>query len=122
MFRIQVKSRMASDSGNFTIKPNSLKAVDYYAFVIMGLGVMFRRDRLRVRQREEHPAVFLVPKNVVARALSQTTGSRGRTLLFTRERQTRWAEFRGRLGVDQLAQELGVPYPLPPRLRRTGRA
>jgi hypothetical protein len=113
--RIQVKSRMATDSGSFTIKPSTFRAVDYFAFVVMGLGEHFHGIRRAIKP-EPHPTIYIVPALVARRASAPGWGRGNRILLSPRHRNA-WRKYQDSHGVELVAKDLGVPFPVPKRLR-----
>ena len=107
--RVQVKSRLATDSDrSILVKPNTLGGFDFLIVVYLNVGYflsMAKRHQLREGERDPE---FLTLPNEIVRAHTVKTSSWGKV----RFKGLDLDPYRGTRGFDLIADKLGVPYPV----------
>jgi hypothetical protein len=109
--KIQVKSRLATDSNGFYVHSRTLKAFDYLIVVVMNLGDHFRRGA-DGRHGAKASTLYTLPVREIRRRL--VPGKREKVLFGSNRR---WlSKYEDDKGLEQIADDLMIPYPVPPRL------
>jgi hypothetical protein len=107
--RVQVKSRMATDSDrSVLVKPRTVDAFDFLIVVYLNIGYflgMAKRHPLRAGDSE--PELFVLPQAFVASNMSKTS-SWGKLRLRGHD----LSPFEGRKGIEQIARKLKISYPV----------
>jgi hypothetical protein len=106
--RIQVKSRMATDSDRgFPVKARSIDAFDFLVVVFLNVGYYFSKSRkYAVREGAREPEYYtLTPQFIRENHDARSSWGKVRT------RGLNMTEFKNELGFEQIAQALEVLYP-----------
>ena len=106
--RIQVKSRVATDSNlAFPVSKRTFGAFDYLVAVFMNVGWFYRKTKWRpVRAGARLPEFYTFPVKVIRNNLDvKSTWHKIRVGSFDAQ------EYRGETGFEQIADDLGVRYP-----------
>lgn len=106
--RIQVKSRMATDSDRgFPVKEKSIAAFDFLVVVFLNVGYYFRKAKShRHRAGAKDPEFFtLTPEFIREHHDSTSSWEKVRT------RGIDMSAFEGVKGFELISKELKVPYP-----------
>jgi hypothetical protein len=106
--RIQVKSRMATDSDRgFLVKPKSIDAFDFLIVVFLNVGYYLSKARNhKVRDGACEPEFYTLTSDFI-RANHDPKSSWGKV----RTRGLDLSAFKNELGFELVAQALGVDYP-----------
>ena len=106
--RIQVKSRLATDSDRgFPVKARTLDAFDYLIVVFLNVGYFFgKAKRSRSKDGAREPEFYTFPASFIrlhhdARSSWEKVRTRGLDI----------EEFKNEAGFEQIARDLGIPYP-----------
>jgi len=106
--RVQVKSRIASDSDkSILLKPKTLDAFDYLIVVYLNIGYFLRMAKTHpLREGDKVPEFLVIPRDIASKYLvPNSTWGKVRFKGLDRSR------YLGTAGIELIAQELGVPYP-----------
>jgi len=104
--RIQVKSRMATDSNGCDVNSKT-----FDAFEVMNLGYHYRGRSERIADGVRQPDLYVLPVSEVRR---RTVPGKRERILLGRDRG--WLErYKNDRGIEQIAKNLRVPFPMPPR-------
>lgn len=109
--RVQVKSRLATDSDRgFPVKGRTLSAFDYLIIVFLNVGYFFRKARPGdPRAGAGQPEFYTFPASFIRQHLNvRTSWEKVRTRGLDIDR------FRNEDGFEQIARDLGIPYPAKP--------
>jgi hypothetical protein len=106
--RIQVKSRLASDSDRgFPVKKGSFKAFDYVVVVFLNVGFFFdKAKRNACRTGAKDPEFYTFPLAFIKKHHDDTT-SWEKVLM----RGLDIEQYKNQDGFEQIARALHVPYP-----------
>lgn len=106
--RIQVKSRMATDSDRgFPVKAASLDAFDYLIVVFLNNGYFYRRRKsLGCEAGQAAPEIYTLPVGFI-REHHDATSSWEKV----RTRGLNLEPYAGVRGIEQIAKKLKIPYP-----------
>lgn len=106
--RIQVKSRLATDSDRgFPVKARTLNAFDYLIVVFLNVGYFFgKAKRSRSRDGAREPEFYTFPASFIrshhdARSSWEKVRTRGLVI----------EQYKSEAGFEQIARDLGIPYP-----------
>lgn len=106
--RIQVKSRMATDSDKgFPVKARSIDAFDFLVLVFLNVGYYFSKARKRAAQDGAREPVFYTLTQKFVRD-NHDAGSSWEKL---HTRGLNMTKFKNELGFERIAQALKIPYP-----------
>ena len=107
--RVQVKSRLATDSDkSIIIKPKTLAGFDYLMVVYLNVGYFLRMAGTHpLREGLRDPEFLTVPNDVVRSHI--VPSSKWGKVRFRGLEQT---PFLGTRGFDQIADQLRIPYPI----------
>ena len=106
--RVQVKSRLATDSDRgFPVKKRSIDAFDYLVVAFLNVGYFLgKAKRHASRDGAAHPEFFTFPAGFIRKHHdSQSSWEKVRTRGLDIEK------YRGEMGFEQIADDLGIPYP-----------
>jgi hypothetical protein len=106
--RVQVKSRMATDSDRgFPVKAKTIDAFDFLVVAFLNVGYYFRKARRHSAQEGAcEPEFFtLTPDFIREHHDSRSSWEKVRT------RGLDLSAFKNELGFELIAQSLGIPYP-----------
>jgi len=108
--RIQVKSRMATDSSlAFPVRKESLNSFDYLVLVFMNLGNFYSRAKKNPAPGGAcSPTFYTFPQSFVKRH-HDDSGSWKKVRL----NQIRLERYHDEKGIERIAKHLGVDYPGP---------
>jgi hypothetical protein len=105
--RVQVKSRLATDSDQgFPVKSQSLDAFDYLVVAFLNVGYFFRKSGFDPLAGAKPPKFFTLPASFVR---EHHRPSRSWEKVHTRGLDLE--AFRDEKGFEQIARDLGIPYP-----------
>jgi len=106
--RVQVKSRMASDSDRgFPVKSASLDAFDYLIVVFLNVGYFFRRRKAHgCEAGQAAPQFYTLPASFIRRHHDSTS-----TWEKVRTRGLNMEPYEGTRGIEQIARTLKIEYP-----------
>jgi len=106
--RVQVKSRYATDSDRgFPVKEKSFGAFDYLIVAFLNLGYYLQMAKHHpTRDGERDPELFTLPVEFI-RQHHRKEGSWEKVLTRGLDLQA----YAGAKGIDQIATDLGIPYP-----------
>jgi hypothetical protein len=108
--RVQVKSRMATDSNGCYVNSKQFGSFDYLILVVMNLGYHSRGRLERIADGVRQPDFYVLPMSEVRRRA--VAGKREKILLG---RDRGWLErYKNDRGIEQIAKDLRVPFPIPP--------
>ena len=106
--RVQVKSRLATDCGRgFPVKAKTLDAFDYLVVVFLNVGYfLHKRRRHPVEEGARDPEFYTLPASFIrehhdTRTSWHKVDTRGLDL----------DPYKDEVGFEQIARELGIPYP-----------
>lgn len=107
--RVQVKSRMATDSDRgFPVKAKTIDAFDFLIVAFLNVGYYFSKARRHsAREGAREPEFFTLTPDFIRehhdpRSSWEKVRTRGLDL----------SAFKNELGFELIAQSLGVPYPI----------
>jgi len=106
--RIQVKSRLATDSDRgFPVKARTLDAFDYLIVVFLNVGYFFgKAKRSRPRDGAREPEFYTFPASFIrSHHEARSSWEKVRTRGLDIER------YKNEAGFEQIARDIGVPYP-----------
>jgi hypothetical protein len=104
--RVQVKSRYATDSNRAVpVKTKTLNAFDYLIIVFQNIGYYYKRKP--VKEGLITPEFLTLPVSFVRE--HHTRKGVGWELFQTKKLDL--SKFKNEFGFEQLAQDLGIPYP-----------
>jgi hypothetical protein len=104
--RVQVKSRYATDSNRAVpVKTKTLNAFDYLIIVFQNIGYYYKRKP--VKEGLITPEFFTLPVSFVRE--HHTRKGVGWELFQTKKLDL--SKFKNEFGFEQIAQDLGIPYP-----------
>ena len=108
--RIQVKSRLATDSPlAFPVRKESLDSFDYLVLVLLNIGNFYGRAKQNPAPRGAcAPIIFTFPQSFVKRHFDGS-GSWKKVCLH----QLRLDRYRDDRGIELIARRLGIEYPKP---------
>jgi hypothetical protein len=106
--RVQVKSRIASDSDKgVLVKPKTVDAFDYLMVVYLNVGYFLRMAKTHpLKEGEKPPEIMVIPAEV-ARSYFLPNSKWGK-VRFTGLETYKYA---GSAGIELIAKELEIPYP-----------
>ena len=106
--RVQVKSRMASDSDRgFPVKEKSINAFDYLVVAFLNVGYFYgKRKSHGCRAGAAAPEFYTLPASFI-REHHDATSSWEKV----RTRGLDMSQYRDELGFEQIAVALGIDYP-----------
>jgi hypothetical protein len=106
--RVQVKSRLATDSDkSVLLKPTSLPSFDYLMVVYLNVGYFLRMaKRHTLLDGRRDPEILTIPRSIVGKYMVE--GSKWGKVRF---RDLDTTPYAGATGIDAIADELGIPYP-----------
>lgn len=106
--RIQVKSRLATDSDRgFPIKEGALNAFDFLIVVFLNVGYFLHKAKGRMsREGARAPEFYTLPAAFVREHHDSTS-----TWQKVRTRGLDLSAFRDEVGIELVAKALEVPYP-----------
>jgi hypothetical protein len=106
--RIQVKSRLATDCDRgFPVKARTFDAFDYLVVVFLNVGYFLQmRKRHPVLDGARDPEFYTLPVSFI-REHHDTSSSWHKV----RTRGVDITAFKNEAGFEQIARELGIPYP-----------
>lgn len=111
--RIQVKSRYATDSSKGVfIRKRALKAFDYLIVVLLNIGYYYGAKGGPGGRME--PEFYTLPSAFVRRHYVHRNGGMDR-LLLKRLDPKRLEASKNEKGFEQIARDLGIPYPRRPK-------
>ena len=106
--RVQVKSRLATDSDRgFPVKAQTLDAFDYLIVVFLNVGYFFgRAKRSQSRDGARDPEFYTFPASFIrshhdARSSWEKVRTRGLDI----------EQYKNEVGFERIAQDLGIAYP-----------
>lgn len=106
--RIQVKSRLATDSDRgFPVKARTLDAFDYLVVAFLNVGYFFgKAKRFRPRDGAREPEFYTFPASFIrshhdARSSWEKVRTRGLDI----------EQYKNEAGFEQIARDLRIPYP-----------
>ncbi len=106
--RVQVKSRIASDSDKgILLKPKTLDTFDFLIVVYLNIGYFLRMAKTHsLREGDKEPVLLVIPREVARNHVvpNSTWGK-------VRFKGLDWAKYAGAAGIELIADELGIPYP-----------
>jgi hypothetical protein len=107
--RVQVKSRLATDSDrSVLVRPKTLDAFDFLIVVYLNIGYFSRMaKRHPLREGEREPELFTLPHSFVDTYLSKTS-SWGKLRLRNHD----LSPYEGGKGIEQVARVLRIRYPV----------
>jgi len=107
--RVQVKSRIATDSDKgVLVKPKTVDAFDYLMVVYLNVGYFLRMAKTHtLREGDRDPQVLVIPASIARTYFAPNTkwGKMRFTGLDT-------SPYRGSSGIELIAKDLGIPYPV----------
>jgi hypothetical protein len=108
--RIQVKSRLATDSPlAFPVRKESLESFDYLVLVLLNVGNFYGRAKRNPAPRgASTPTIYTFPQSFVKRHFDGT-GSWKKVSL----NQLRLDRYLDDRGIEQIARRLEIEYPQP---------
>jgi len=106
--RVQVKSRLATDSDRgFPVKAQTLDAFDYLIVVFLNVGYFFQKARRSLsRDGATEPEFYTFPVSFI-RSHHDTRSSWEKV----RTRGLEIELYKNEAGFEQIARELQIPYP-----------
>ena len=106
--RIQVKSRLATDSDRgFPIKESGLNAFDFLIVAFLNVGYFMHKAKGRKsREGARTPEFYTLPAAFVRKHHDATS-----TWQKVRTRGLDLSAYRDEAGIELVAEALGVPYP-----------
>jgi len=106
--RVQVKSRIASDSDKgILVRPKTLDAFDFLIVVYLNIGYFLRMAKTHpLREGDKPPELVVIPRDI-ARTYLVPNSTWGKV----RFKGIDWGKYAGTTGIELIADELGVPYP-----------
>jgi hypothetical protein len=108
--RLQVKSRSASDAGQFfPMKSAGLDGFDFLVYVRLNIGYFYRTAR--IGQADDRPPEFYTLPASAARTSFSSNGKWGGRIAFGK---ADLAPYRDAAGFEQIATVLKVDRPRPP--------
>lgn len=106
--RVQVKSRLASDSDRgFPVKGRTLDAFDYLIVAFLNVGYFFgKAKRSRSKDGAREPEFYTFPASFIrshhdARSSWEKVRTRGLDI----------EQYKNEVGFERIAQDLGIAYP-----------
>jgi hypothetical protein len=108
--RIQVKSRLATDSPlAFPVRKESLDAFDYLVLVLLNVGNFYGRAKQNPAPRGAcTPTIFTFPQSFVKRHFDGSSSWKKVCL-----HQLRLDRYRDDRGIERIARRLKIEYPTP---------
>ncbi len=106
--RVQVKSRLATDSDRgFPVKARTFDAFDYVVVAFLNVGFFFRkRHGGSVRDGLAPPEFYTLPVSFIREHHNASSSWEK-----VRTRGLDLGPYRDETGFEQIARDLGVPYP-----------
>ncbi len=108
--RIQVKSRMATDSTlAFSVRKESLKSFDYLVLAFLNIGNFYGRAKLNPSPGGiDVPSLFTFPRSFVLRHYDDSG-----IWKKVRLNQLNLERYRDERGIERIAKDLEIAYPCP---------
>jgi len=106
--RVQVKSRLATDSDRgFPVKERTIAAFDFLIVAFLNVGYFFRRNRKGPPEAgRTEPEFYTFPADFIRQHHNATS-----TWEKVRTRGLDIESYRGDRGFEQVARALSIPYP-----------